>query len=496
MSRNKTLKPFLIEEKWGYKDNKGKMVVSPIWDYADYFHEGFAVVRNDKGLYGYIDSNGQQLIRCQFKEAMKFINGIALIQTSDGCWEQINYAGELLHNCPWIDVFPYSEGFAAVRKPINDVDVICGVSARYGFINEERQLVIPCDYSRVSSFQNGYAKVTTVFGDNGYINKEGKFIWFLDEIVSENDSTNKVALPNEWAKKHDLCAKNPFNCDSEGNPLEDYMLSFKEGLAIVMGYNHRFGFINNDGRIVISCKWLLACPFHDGLSFVINENQKTFLKKNPKGGFIDYQGDYIISPKWCYGFNIGWLDPTNSYPKVSFSEGLIAVRGKNNRWGYIDEKGKLQIPLRWIEARSFHEGRAAVKGLNGRYGFVDYRGKIVCTCKWAEVNDFHEGLARVYDDYLEKYGYIDYEGELVISCNYNSGSVFRNGLASVERYGEYFAIDGGGNRIEAEYDKPIDSESSSYERYRGSYAQDEMGYSDDDIDTIFDGDPDAYWNID
>lgn len=37
---------------------------------------------------------------------------------------------------------------------------------------------------------------------------------------------------------------------------------------------------------------------------------------------------------------------------------------------------------------------------------------------------------------------------------------------------------------------------SSYGRYSGSYAQDEMGYSDDDIDTIFDGDPDAYWNID
>lgn len=37
---------------------------------------------------------------------------------------------------------------------------------------------------------------------------------------------------------------------------------------------------------------------------------------------------------------------------------------------------------------------------------------------------------------------------------------------------------------------------SSYGRYAGSYAQDEMGYSDDDIDTIFDGDPSAYWNID
>lgn len=41
-----------------------------------------------------------------------------------------------------------------------------------------------------------------------------------------------------------------------------------------------------------------------------------------------------------------------------------------------------------------------------------------------------------------------------------------------------------------DYDPP------TYGRYAGSYAQDEMGYSDDDIDTIFEGDPDAYWNID
>ena len=32
--------------------------------------------------------------------------------------------------------------------------------------------------------------------------------------------------------------------------------------------------------------------------------------------------------------------------------------------------------------------------------------------------------------------------------------------------------------------------------YAGSWAQEIEGYSDDDIDTIFDGDPDAYWNID
>lgn len=32
--------------------------------------------------------------------------------------------------------------------------------------------------------------------------------------------------------------------------------------------------------------------------------------------------------------------------------------------------------------------------------------------------------------------------------------------------------------------------------YTGTYAHDVMGYTNDEIDTIFDGAPDAYWNID
>jgi hypothetical protein len=39
-------------------------------------------------------------------------------------------------------------------------------------------------------------------------------------------------------------------------------------------------------------------------------------------------------------------------------------------------------------------------------------------------------------------------------------------------------------------------EQATYENYNGSYAQDIEGWSDQDIDDVFDGDPDAYWNID
>ncbi|MDY0389072.1 MAG: hypothetical protein RBT65_18515 [Methanolobus sp.] len=40
------------------------------------------------------------------------------------------------------------------------------------------------------------------------------------------------------------------------------------------------------------------------------------------------------------------------------------------------------------------------------------------------------------------------------------------------------------------------NERESYGKYAGSYAQDVEGLSDDFIDDVLDGEPDAYWNID
>lgn len=46
------------------------------------------------------------------------------------------------------------------------------------------------------------------------------------------------------------------------------------------------------------------------------------------------------------------------------------------------------------------------------------------------------------------------------------------------------------------YEPDYYEEEQTYERYNGSYAQDVEGWSDQDIDDVFDGDPNAYWNID
>lgn len=51
-----------------------------------------------------------------------------------------------------------------------------------------------------------------------------------------------------------------------------------------------------------------------------------------------------------------------------------------------------------------------------------------------------------------------------------------------ERFGSYGSYD--------------DGYGTHYGKYAGTYAQEVAGYSDEVIDDVFEGDPDAYWNID
>ena len=41
-----------------------------------------------------------------------------------------------------------------------------------------------------------------------------------------------------------------------------------------------------------------------------------------------------------------------------------------------------------------------------------------------------------------------------------------------------------------------DEDGYAHDDFEGTYAHDVAGFSDEDIETIFDGESDAYWNID
>lgn len=159
-----------------------------------------------------------------------------------------------------------------------------------------------------------------------------------------------------------------------------------------------------------------------------------------------------------------------------FHEGLAAVK-QDNRWGYIDNLGRIAIPLvhRIPEAGDFSEGFAFLgdhyidtegntaftrinedtdereeryftnglpfsQGLaavqtGGQWGFIDLMGNYAIVPTFERADSFSEGLAAVRRNGL--WGYINLRGQLVIPHKYLRAGKFTNGKAAVNSNGRW-----------------------------------------------------------
>lgn len=235
---------------------------------------------------------------------------------------------------------------------------------------------------------------------------------------------------------------------------------FSDGLSAIEKDN-LWGFMNEKGEIVIEPQYSFVQMFHEDAAWV---------KKDDHIFFIDKGGNPIID-----------TDTWKDYD-FEFSEGLLAVKNNDNKWGFIDKKGNIVIEPQWDEAQSFSNGLAAIS-LNGKYGYINTSGQLIITPTWEYVSKFNEsGTAFVIQDmdnpevgfintkgeytattqytacrgYGEnlltvcqngKWGFIDVNGNTIIEPQYTDASVFSNGLANVEINGVGAYINKEGNVI-------------------------------------------------
>jgi hypothetical protein len=114
---------------------------------------------------------------------------------------------------------------------------------------------------------------------------------------------------------------------------------------------------------------------------------------------------------------------------------------KDGKWGFIDNSGKLIIPLAFDSANEFHEGLALVT-TGKQKDFIDETGRVVIKPQFDLVDDFSEGLAAVNIGQTRianlglignpgKWGYIDKTGKLAIPLRFAHAEDFSEGLAAV-----------------------------------------------------------------
>ncbi|HEU0133555.1 MAG TPA: WG repeat-containing protein, partial [Allosphingosinicella sp.] len=123
----------------------------------------------------------------------------------------------------------------------------------------------------------------------------------------------------------------------------------------------------------------------------------------------------------------------DDYERVLFAHGLEPAQ-IGDKWGFVDETGKVVIPPRFDGARGFGEDGLAIVRVAGpgryerREGFIDKAGTFVVPARYEMLRPYGGGLAVFRRD--GKWGAIDREGREVVPARFGFLGWFGdNGLA-------------------------------------------------------------------
>ena len=149
----------------------------------------------------------------------------------------------------------------------------------------------------------------------------------------------------------------------------------------------------------ITAEYDEAGQFHDGMAWV---------RKGDKYGYINESGKLVIPMIFEAAYNDMGYYIGGFYPMSNFAEGLAAV-SIDGKGGFIDKTGELVIPAiydgnffigEWISYMPmFNEGLARVRK-DGNFGYINKAGEVVVPFEyfWAgheHTGFFTEGLIRV-----------------------------------------------------------------------------------------------------
>ncbi len=242
-----------INNKWGYINIKGEVVIKPEFDGANDFSQGFASINiggtTDKtgslvgGQWGYINKMGNVIIKPQFDEAEKYNEGFALIR-KEKKYGYINSTGQLIINPQYDSADAFHENYAQV----------C-VKGKCGFIDKTGNIKIKLSYDLVYNFSEGLAGVTSTYENKfkwGFINKQGLQVikQKYDGVQSFHEGLAGVKIIDKWGfiDKTGQLVIEPLFDDSSLYQVDDNMI-FNDG-KVSGELNGENVTINNKGEIV------------------------------------------------------------------------------------------------------------------------------------------------------------------------------------------------------------------------------------------------------
>ena len=256
--------------------------------------------------------------------------------------------------------------------------------------------------------------------------------------------------------------------------------------------------------------------FHDDKRLLIPFMEGRYI------GFMNQDLDVVVSPaKSRYTMYYGecYSDTEKIKVAVDYLYGFNRASGTvssylRTLYGLINSNGEEILKPEFFALVSAigNSEIYTVQNRNFEYGVIDITGRVIIPFgKYDYIGGFDKGLARVkigkqssgLVENNNRWGLIDIIGNEVLPIEYDAIWSFYG-----KKYNSIIVEIDGSRKSISIYDLRYNEKSvsddytssqgygSTYNEYNGTYAQDVAGYSDDVINDAFDGDPEAYWNID
>jgi len=161
-----------VGQKYGYVDPTGKLTIPPQFSDAGEFSDGVALVHLPDGAKGLVDKQGKIVtLNFSFDKLEPFADGMAVVEV-DGKYGYVDKQGTLIVKPQYDRAYPFDQGVAIVGR----VDKLGLIADEYGLIDRTGKFIIPLEYGYISDFHEDRARLFNKEGRYGIIDRTGRLI--------------------------------------------------------------------------------------------------------------------------------------------------------------------------------------------------------------------------------------------------------------------------------------------------------------------------------
>ena len=275
----------------------------------------------------------------------------------------------------------------------------------------------------------------------------GGVYMLLENGKNENSQKQKIAQNSESVQQ------DKSSQEDESAETDEAAESISgEYLAPFMNSDSKWGYINQDGEVVIECKYDSASGFDkDGYAVVGMETDSDASEYYTIYGLINSKGEEIISPDYSY-INDSIANTCDNYGYRTISRLPYPFYYEEEYWGVIDNNGNIMISPEYSRISNIGDSGyyIASDAETGMYVIIDEDYEWVCEPEYS-------WIINTWEKSTENVAKVDGEYALIAKYDFQEG----HGAKIINEYGDtivpmdYYDIEWvvGNNRIIVENDE-------------------------------------------